>query len=80
MKVMSLTLPSLIQVLSSDVFTSSYPPLGARYWIASRTPNMARTIHSQGPLNMRFTCIFRLGSRSVSVEQVVRVQAFFQAG
>ena len=58
MNVISLTSPSLMYVASSEVLTSSYPPLGARNWMASRTPKAARTIHSQGPLNMRFTGIF----------------------
>ena len=38
-----------------DVLISSYPPLGGRYCSASSTPTTATTIHSQGPLNIRFT-------------------------
>ena len=59
MKVISLTWPAWMYLLIVEVLISSYPPLGARYCSASRTPTTASTIHSQGPLKMRFTDFFR---------------------
>ena len=59
----SLTSPAAMYSDNREVSISSEPSLGARNWIASSTAKADRTIHSQGPLNKRFTGNFhRFGS------------------
>ncbi len=67
--VISLTAP--VEMFSSicDVEISSYPPLGVRNCRASRTPTTATTIHSHGPLNMRFTVFSRTTSSELLTVQ-----------
>src|SRR3954453_20089312 len=62
MKVTDLKVPAEMYCDIVDVLPSLYPPLGARYCNAMRTPTTATTIQNQGPRKMRFTSMCRGGA------------------